>query len=366
MRRPVTGWRGRCGCGRCRPGSGVYFVLGLCLFSGLPYGQVLRELSCGREAVLAAAGWQVPASTALTGVRRRVGDKPLESLFRWLCSALSPGRAPWSHAGGLLAVAWDGTTVDTADSRANRAAFGRPGIPGRGAGRGRPAGGCAAAYPQLRLVMLVACGTRGLLDAAIGPLRGAGAGERELARELPGSLHRGMLLLAGRGFCSYGLRNAAAGTGAHLLWRAKNDMRLPVARELPDGSWLTHAADPRAARARRRDRPGPDLLHRSAARPPPHHHPRPRRHGRRPGRRRSRDPHLPGPRARRPDLPPDGEKTDLPVRLPARARPPHITARQLHHHHHRTQHHHAHYSSPGKTSRNHGKPAALTSWHCTR
>ena len=233
----------------------VYFVLGLCLFSGLPYGQVLRELTCGLEAALAAAGWRLPAATALTAVRRRVGGKPLESLFRRLCSPLSPGRAPWSHVGGLLAVAWDGTTIDAADSRANDAAFGKPGSrkPGaarNGAGQGREAGSRAAAYPQLRLVMLVACGTRGLLDAAIGPLRGAGAGERELARQLLGSLHRGMLLLADRGFYSYDLWNAAAATGAHLLWRAKNGMRLPVTRELPDGSWLAHVSDPRAVHAR--------------------------------------------------------------------------------------------------------------------
>jgi hypothetical protein len=89
---------------------GVYFVLGLCLFSGWPYGQVLRELTCGLETVLAAAGWQVPATTALSRARRRIGEAPLESLFRRVCSALSPGRSPWSHVCGLLAVAWDGTT----------------------------------------------------------------------------------------------------------------------------------------------------------------------------------------------------------------------------------------------------------------
>src|ERR1700735_849568 len=51
---------------------GVYSVRGLCLFSGLPYGQVLRELTGGLEGALAAAGWQVPATTALTAVRRRI------------------------------------------------------------------------------------------------------------------------------------------------------------------------------------------------------------------------------------------------------------------------------------------------------
>jgi hypothetical protein len=238
---------------------GVYFVLGLCLFSQLPYGQVLRELTSGLETVLATAGWQAPATTALTAARRRIGEKPLESLFRRLCSALSPGRSPWSHICGLLAVAWDGTTMAAEASTENTAAFGKPGVPGRrpprnGAGgdEGVAAAGDDAGCPQLRLVTLVACGTRALLDAAAGPLRGKGTGERDLARQLLGSLRAGMLLIADRGFYSYGLWTAAAGTGADLLWRARNDMHLPVLRELPDGSWLTHVNDPRAVQARLR------------------------------------------------------------------------------------------------------------------
>ena len=231
---------------------GVYFVLGLCLFSDLPYGEVVRKLTCGLETVLAAAGWRVPASTALTAVRRRIGEKPLESLFGRVCSALSPGRSPWSHVCGLLAVAWDGTTVAAEASAANAAAFGKPGArqrrpaPGAGADQAAAVGAC----PQLRLVTLVACGTRGLLGAAFGPARGKGTGEARLARQLLGRLGRGMLLIADRGFYSYALWTAAAGTGAHLLWRARNDMHLPVLAELPDGSWLTRIHDPRAARAR--------------------------------------------------------------------------------------------------------------------
>jgi len=225
---------------------GVYFVLGLCLFSYLPYGQVVRELTAGLEAGLAAAGWQVPASTALTGVRRRVGEGPLESLFGRVCPAVPPGREEWSHLCGLLAVAWDGTTVDVQDTAANAAAFGRPGT------RRKPAGGGpgGAAFPQLRMVALVACGTRALLGAAFGPARGKDTGERHLAGSLLGRLGPGMLVLADRNFYGYPLWNAAAGTGADLLWRVKSSMRLPVIRELPDGSWLARVSDPRAVRAR--------------------------------------------------------------------------------------------------------------------
>jgi hypothetical protein len=229
---------------------GVYFVLGLCLFSHLPYGQVLREMTSGLETALAASGWRVPASTALTGVRRRVGEKPLESLFRRLCPAPGPGRSPWSHICGLLAVAWDGTTVDAEDSQACTAAFGKPGAGGRRPPGQQPGPGTAAAYPQLRLVALVACGTRALLDAAFGPARGKGTGERALAGQLLGSLRPGMLLLADRNFYSYQLWNAAAATGAQLLWRVKAGTCLPVVRELPDGSWLAHINDPRAVQAR--------------------------------------------------------------------------------------------------------------------
>ena len=230
---------------------GVYFVLGLCLFSDQPYVQVLRALTAGLGPALAAAGWAAPATTALSGVRRRVGDMPLRSLFGRVRGTLSPGRAPWSHICGLLAVAWDGTTVDAAASEQNIAAFGRPAAPGTKTRKAGPAD-AAGSNPQLRMVALVACGTRALIDAAIGPARGKGTGERELARTVLGSLRAGMLLLADRGFYSWQLWNAATATGAHLLWRVSAGLHLPVVRELPDGSWLTRIEDPAAVRRRTR------------------------------------------------------------------------------------------------------------------
>jgi hypothetical protein len=220
---------------------GVYFVLGCALLSAKPYPDVIRQVTRGAERALAAAGWRAPATTALTAVRRRVGEKPLESVFRRLCSALSPGRAAWSHLGGLLLVAVDGTTVGVADTPENAAAFGRPGT-----ARGKPAG------PAMRLVILLACGTRGVLGAAFGPVRGKGTGEQALAGQLLGHLRAGMLVLADRNFYSWALWHAAAGTGADLLWRVKGSMDLTVLRKLPDGSALAHVNDPAAVHARNR------------------------------------------------------------------------------------------------------------------
>lgn len=198
------------------PLAGVYFTLGLCLFSYLPYREVARGV-CGLS----------PSSTALTGLRRRLGSRPFELLFQGVAGHLSPGAAPWSHACGLLLVAWDGTTLK-APASAENAAW---------AGKWRK----SAHYPRVRLVALAACGTRCLLGAAAGP---SSHGERRLAAALACHLRAGMLLLADRGFYSWGLWHAAAGTGAHLAWRVKGGMHLPVVRELPDGSWITRVDDP--------------------------------------------------------------------------------------------------------------------------
>ena len=61
----------------------------------------------------------------------------------------------------------------------------------------------------MRVVALIACGTRALLGAAIGPLAD---GEQKLAATLTGCLRPGMLLLADRGFWSIALWQACAAT----------------------------------------------------------------------------------------------------------------------------------------------------------
>jgi hypothetical protein len=96
-------------------------------------------------------------------------------------------------------------------------------------------------------VALAACGTRGLIAAAAGPWA---TGERALAGDLTRHLRAGILLLADRGFYSWGLWHAAAATGADLAWRVHGGMHLPVVRALPDGSWVTRVDDPYQKRLR--------------------------------------------------------------------------------------------------------------------
>ncbi len=122
----------------------------------------------------------------------------------------------------------DGTSLDVADTPDNEEEFGRPGS-WRGEARG--------AFPQLRLVGVAECATHALFGLAMGPVS---KGETTLARDLLGSLSDGMLVLADRGFFSFGLWNEARATGAELLWRTKAGHILPVDQRLGDGSYLSH------------------------------------------------------------------------------------------------------------------------------
>ena len=59
-----------------------------------------------------------------------------------------------------------------------------------------------------------------------------------------GQLQEDWLLIADRGFYNWPDWQAAAATGAALLWRVKADLRLPVLDLLPDGSYLSLVAKP--------------------------------------------------------------------------------------------------------------------------
>ncbi len=94
-------------------------------------------------------------------------------------------------------------------------------------------------YPMLRLLVLVSCGTRTVIDAVFRPIS---AGETTCARLLLGSLRAGMLLLADRNFAAGFLAAQIAGARADFLIRVRTGNsapKLPVLRRLADGSWLS-------------------------------------------------------------------------------------------------------------------------------
>jgi Transposase DDE domain len=72
---------------------------------------------------------------------------------------------------------------------------------------------------------------------------GAGSGERALARTLYPRLEEDQLLLADRNFYSFTDWCQAADTGADLLWRITDTVRLPVLDTFHDGSYLSVVFD---------------------------------------------------------------------------------------------------------------------------
>jgi hypothetical protein len=78
----------------------------------------------------------------------------------------------------------------------------------------------------------------------MGPVSGKDSSEQALARHLYPRLEQDWLLIADRGFYNWPDWQAAAATGAALLWRVKADLRLPVLELLPDGSYLSLVAKP--------------------------------------------------------------------------------------------------------------------------
>jgi len=102
--------------------------------------------------------------SAAVKARHRLGPEPLKALFRRLrgshADPSDPGMSMFGLELALLKVSVDGTSLDVADTTANRAAFGAPPRNGKGA---------TGPFPKIRLLTLIACGTRTIVDAVWGP-----------------------------------------------------------------------------------------------------------------------------------------------------------------------------------------------------
>jgi hypothetical protein len=198
----------------------VYLLLAAVLFADLGYSQVWDKLCVG----LGHAGVARPCASALRQARVRLGARPLRALFE-----LVSGPAPTLARGactyrGLLICAIDGTILYAADSAANLVR-----LPKHRSVRGE------TGYPQVRLLALVACGTRSVIDAVFGTDK---VGETVYAESLLGRLHAGMLLLADRNFASQKLIEKVAETRAELMVRVKSGRNLPSISRLADGTHL--------------------------------------------------------------------------------------------------------------------------------
>lgn len=219
----------------------VYYVVALALYMEVSYGEVLRCLVEGLQWL----GWPVrqlrrTGRSGISQARTRLGFEPMKHLYEEIVRPIATEKTRGARYRQWHSVSLDGSTLDMPDEARNSEAFGRP-----GASRGR------SAFPKLRFVTLVECGTHVLFGAVQGPYE---LSEATLAKDVITRLRPGMLCLADRYFFGYSLWQEAAKSGADLLWRMKINANLPCNERLDDKSYLSKIY--RSEKDRRHERNG--------------------------------------------------------------------------------------------------------------
>jgi thymidylate kinase len=218
----------------------VYYVIALALYMRSSYREVLRCLLEGVQWLLdPSAAVKVAGKSGISQARTRLGAEPLKKLYAAIVAPIAESRTKGAWYRHWRLISLDGSTLDTADTAENEKAFGRP-----GSSRG------SSAFPKLRFVALLENGTHVLWAARMGSYA---TDELTLAKDVVPALRKGILCLADRFFPSYKLWQAAARTGADLLWRTRQNARLDVEQRLPDGSYLSRIYASTSDRRRRRN-----------------------------------------------------------------------------------------------------------------
>jgi hypothetical protein len=226
--------------GKLPPHVMVYFVMALALFADDDYEEVaarlteaLRGWGCWGE------DWEVPTKGAITQARQRLGPEPMARVFLQVAEPVADLDTAGAFLGPWRLMSVDGMEWDVPDTDRNRAVFGVRGDE-------------QAAFPKIRVVTVSECGSHAPVLAVLGPAAGGkGSGEQSLARKLYPRLDEDWLVIADRNFYNWKDWCAAAGTGAALLWRMKENARLPVLEMLPDGSYRSVLIAPRITGGRR-------------------------------------------------------------------------------------------------------------------
>ncbi|NJN99871.1 MAG: IS4 family transposase [Anaerolineales bacterium] len=204
----------------------VLLIIMMNLYTADSIGAVLEKMAQGLRYIWPDPDYQVPNASAVSYRRDQVGARPVVALFHQVCRPLAEPDTPGAFLFGLRLMALDGTTEDVPDTPANAAAFGR-----HESDRG------PSAFPQVKGVYLVECGTHAIVDAGFWPER---TSERVGGLRLLRSLTPGMLVMWDRGFHDYDMFVQARQRGAHVLSRLPAHIKPLRLRTLADGSYLAY------------------------------------------------------------------------------------------------------------------------------
>jgi hypothetical protein len=211
----------------------VWLVLGMALFRD----RAIAEVAATLDIALPARRGPTAAPSAVAQARNRLGDEPLQWLFETCARHWAHASADQHRWRGLALLGVDGTTLRLPDSHENREHFSTPG--------GGPRG--PAAYPQMRLVTLLALRSHLIAAARFGPYsNGEGSYAAELWSELPDE----SLCIVDRGFFGADvlISLTRSGNSRHWLTRAKSNLRWKVLQRLGKDDFLVEMAVSPSAR----------------------------------------------------------------------------------------------------------------------
>jgi len=193
----------------------IWLVIGMALFRNRSIHDVVGKLNL---ALPGSTPTVVPSSVA--EARSRLGDEPMEWLFKRCANEWAHASAGAHRWRGLALYGVDGSTLRVADSTENRAHFG-----GSKGSRGE------SAYPLTRVVTLMALRSHLLASVAFGPY---GTSESAYAIELWPAAPSDSLTIVDKGFFSAGILVPLMrdGSNRHWLTRAKKNLRWRVLKRL--------------------------------------------------------------------------------------------------------------------------------------
>ena len=204
----------------------IFILVSMNLFAHLSIGDTIAKVVQGLRFIWDDPEYPVPKASALSYRRYQLGAKPLVALFHRVCGLTATPNTQGAFLFGLRLMGIDGTVEDVPDTPANVAVFGKPST-----ARGE------AAFPQVRGVYLVECGTHAIVDAGFWPCH---VSERVGAMRMLRSLQPGMLVMWDRGLHDFDMFAGARKRGAHVLSRLPSGVKPEKVHELSDGSYVAY------------------------------------------------------------------------------------------------------------------------------
>jgi hypothetical protein len=202
----------------------IHLLLAAALWTRLALPRVLQRLARPLHVLgLPLASMQVTGA-AISYRRQHLGVKPLQGLFAHCCRPLCTPETRGAYRFGKRLMALDGTMQDIPDTQANAAAFSRS---SNQYGEGP--------FPQLRLLLLIECGSHAIVDATLSDRT---ASEQRLAYEVVPSLEPDMFLLHDAQFTGLQFWHTLRAQQVQVLGPVPSHHLPSYERQLCDGSYL--------------------------------------------------------------------------------------------------------------------------------